>query len=361
MGLKVAINGFGRIGRLILRAIAERGFPGREIEVVAVADVSADADYFAYLLKHDSVHGKFPCEILAVDTETLMVGGQQIRCIPAVHDPSALPWRNLGVEVVLEASGKFTDGDQAGGHLKAGARKVIVTAPAQGDVKTIIVGVNEHEYEEERHHIISAASCTANCLAMPLKVLIHEGVGIESGAVTAINSTTASQKITDGFSTRDWRSGRAAAANIIPSPTSAARIVCDIFPELRGRLSGLSFRIPTLDVSVIDITFRSIRESSILEIDALMRRASRTYLKGYLGYTREELVSTDFVHDSHSSIFDSSATRQSNLDGEKRLFRLIFWYDNEWGYANRIADLIRISRRVCPSSRFDWAAFEALA
>ncbi|MBF0594104.1 MAG: type I glyceraldehyde-3-phosphate dehydrogenase [Candidatus Omnitrophica bacterium] len=361
MGLKVAINGFGRIGRLILRAAAEQRVLGREIEVVAVADVSTDAEYFAYLLKHDSVHGKFPCEVAAISADTLVVDGQKIRCIPAANDPSGLPWRELGVEVVLEASGLFTNGDMAAGHLKAGARKVIITAPAQGEVKTIIVGVNEHEYDEEIHHVISAASCTANCLAIPLKVLIDEGVGIESGIITALNSYTASQKITDGFSKRDWRSGRAAAANIIPSQTSASKIALDVFPGLRGRVSGLSFRIPTLDVSVVDLTFRSVRNSSVIEIDNLMRRASETYLKGYLGYTREELVSTDFVHDSHSSIFDSSATLQSNVEGEKQLFRLVFWYDNEWGYSNRIVDLIKIVLRAHPISRFDWAAFEALA
>ena len=361
MGIKVAINGFGRIGRLILRATAEQGLLGRDIEVVAVADVSTDAEYFSYLLKHDSVHGKFPCEVAALSADTLVVDGQKIKCIPAANDPSGLPWRDLGVEVVLESSGLFTDADKASGHLKAGARRVIVTAPAQGNAKTIIIGVNEHEYDEEAHHVLSAASCTANCLAMPLKVLIDEGIGIESGVVTALNSYTASQKITDGFSKRDWRSGRAAAANIIPSQTSASKIALDVFPELRGKLSGLSFRIPTLDVSVVDLTLRSTRDSSIMEIDALMRRASETYLKGYLGYTREELVSTDFVHDSHSSIYDSSATLQSNVEGEKRLFRLVFWYDNEWGYSNRVVDLIKIIIRSRPIPRFDWAAFEALA
>jgi glyceraldehyde 3-phosphate dehydrogenase len=208
-------------------------------------------------------------------------------------------------------------------------------------VKTIVTGVNEHEYIAEDHPVISAASCTTHCLSMLLRVLTQEGIGIKTGLVTAINSYTASQKITDGFSKRDWRSGRAAAGNIIPSKTSASKIALDVFPQLRGKLSGISFRVPTMDVSVVDLTFRPERDTSIEELDALIKMASQTYLKGYLAYTNEELVSTDFIHDSHSSIYDSLATIQSNVEKDQDLFRLVSWYDNEWGFSNRIVDLVR--------------------
>ena len=358
MSIKVSINGFGRIGRLVFRAICDQGLLGKEIDVVAVVDVSADADYFAYLIKHDSVHGRSPHQVSAVnnnalskDADTLVVNGHRIKCLSATKDLSELPWKELGVDLVIEASGLFTDGSKAIGHLKAGAKKVLITAPAQGDVKTIVIGVNEHEYDPGEHHIVSAASCTTHCVSMLLQVLTREGIGIGTGLVTALNSYTGSQKITDSFSKRDWRSGRAAAANIIPSKTSASKIALDVFPELCGKLSGISFRIPTLDVSIVELTVRTERDSSIREIDALMRKASESYLKGYLGFTDEELVSTDFIHDSRSSIYDSSATLQSNVESERRLFRLVSWYDNEWGYSNRIVDLVRYIGRA--SSRED--------
>jgi glyceraldehyde 3-phosphate dehydrogenase len=261
--------------------------------------------------------------------------------LTAPKELGLLPWGELDVDLVIEATGLFTDGDQANVHLQAGAKKVLITAPAQGKVKTIVIGVNEHEYDPWTHHIISAASCTTHCLSMLLQVLIREGIGIETGLVTAINSYTASQKITDGFSKRDWRSGRAAAGNIIPSKTSASKIALDVFPQLRGKLSGISFRVPTMDVSVVDLTFRPERDTSIMEIDALIKEASQGYLKGYLAYTNEELVSTDFIHDSHSSIYDSLATIQSNVEDDQQLFRLVSWYDNEWGFSNRIVDLVQ--------------------
>jgi len=352
MAIKIGINGFGRIGRLVLRAICDQDLLGKEIDVVAVTDTLADAEYFAYLIKHDSVHGRSPHRVSTLqghvsskDADLLVVNGERIRCLAAPGKLTDLPWGDLGVDLVIESTGLFTDDDQAMGHLGAGAKKVVITAPAQACAKTIIPGVNEHEYDPDRHHIISAASCTAHCLAMLLQVLIKERIGIETGLVTAINSYTGSQKITDGFSKRDWRSGRAAAANIIPSKTSASKIALDVFPELKGKLSGISFRIPTLDVSVLDLAFRAERDSSISEISALMKRASETYLKGYLGFTDEELVSTDFVHDSHSSTYDSLATSRSNIETERRLFRLVSWYDNEWGYSNRIVDLVRYLNR----------------
>jgi len=344
MPIRVGINGFGRIGRLVFRAICDQGLLGKEIDVVAVVDVSADVDYFAYLIKHDSVHGGFPHQV-STAKGVLIVNGHSIKCLPSPQKISDLPWGKLGVDLVIESTGLLTNSTQVDGHLHAGARKVLITAPGHGDVKTIVTGVNEHEYDPRQHHIISAASCTSHCLSMLLRVLTQEGIGVETGLVTAINSYTASQKITDGFSHRDWRSGRAAAANIIPSKTSASKIALDVFPELNGRLSGISFRVPTLDVSIVDLTFHALRDTSIREIDALLKKASETYLKGYLGYTNEELVSTDFIHDSHSSIYDSSATVQSNVADQKRLFRLISWYDNEWGYSNRIVDLVLYLQR----------------
>jgi glyceraldehyde 3-phosphate dehydrogenase len=348
MGIRVGINGFGRIGRLVLRAICDQGLLGKGIDVVAVVDIATDVDYFAYLIRHDSVHGAFAHQVETVkgnpfrkEADLLIVNGHRIRCLPAPKDLGLLPWGELDVDLVIESTGLFTDGDQVKGHLQAGAKKVLITAPAQGDVKTIVIGVNEHEYDPQAHHIISAASCTTHCLSMLLQVLTREGIGIKTGLVTAINSYTASQKITDGFSRRDWRSGRAAAANIIPSKTSSSKIALDVFPQLRGKLSGISFRVPTMDVSVVDLTFRPEKETSIEEIDALLKMASQTYLKGYLAYTDEELVSTDFIHDSHSSIYDSLATIQSNIEQDRHLLRLVSWYDNEWGFSNRIVDLVR--------------------
>jgi len=347
MVVKIAINGFGRIGRMVFQAICDQGLLGKEIDVVAVADVSADADYLAYQIKYDSIHGKFRHYITAVKSDPsqqkadlLVISGHKIKCLAAVKNPSELPWRDLGVDLVVESSGLFNDSENAIGHLKAGADKVVITAPASGEVKTIVMGVNEQEYDEARHNIVSNSSCTTNCLAPLVHVLIREGIGFEHGLLTAINSYTASQRIVDGYSRKDWRSGRAAAVNIIPTVTSATKGMSEVLPQVKGKLTGISFRIPTLDVSVVDLTFRSARETSIEEIDALMKKASNTYLKGYLGYTNEELVSTDFIHDSRSSIYDSSATMQNNLRGEKRLFKVISWYDNEWGYSNRVVDLV---------------------
>ena len=340
MPIRLGINGFGRIGRLVLRAICDQGLLGKVLDVVAVVDVSTDVDYFAYLIKHDSVHGNFSHQV-SVLKDSLIINGHRIKCLSSPKNISSLPWKALGVDFVIDATGLLSDSKNAYDHIQAGASKVLITAPAQGDVKTIVIGVNEQEYDPHVHHIISVASCTTHCLSMLLKVLTKEGIGVETGLVTAINSYTASQKITDGFSKRDWRSGRAAAANIIPSKTSSSKIALDVFPELKGKLSGISFRVPTMDVSIVDLTFHAKRDTSIKEIDMHLKRASETYLDGYLGYTNEELVSTDFIHDSHSSIYDSSATIQSNVGAQRRLFRLISWYDNEWGYSNRVVDLVR--------------------
>jgi len=233
----------------------------------------------------------------------------------------------------------FTDSEKAKGHLAAGAKKVIISAPAKGEVKTLVMGVNDNEYDPEKHAIVSNASCTTNCLAPVVHVILKEGVGIETGLMTTIHSTTATQKTVDGPSKKDWRGGRAASVNIIPSTTGAAKAVGEVLPAVKGKMTGMSFRIPTVDVSVIDLTFRSARDSSIEEIDGLMKKASETYLKGILGYCKEEVVSTDFIHDDRSSIYDSLATMQNNLKGEKRFFKVVSWYDNEWGYSVRTVDL----------------------
>jgi len=241
---------------------------------------------------------------------------------------------------VIESTGLFTDSEKAKGHLSAGAKRVIISAPAKGEVKTLVMGVNDNEFDPSKHLIVSNASCTTNCLAPLVHVLLKEGIGIETGLMTTIHSYTATQKVVDGPSKKDWRGGRAAAINIIPSSTGAAKAVGEVLPATKGKLTGMSFRIPTADVSVVDLTFRSVRDTSIEEIDGLLRKASTSYLKGILGVTDEELVSTDFIHDERSSIYDSLATLQNNLKGEKRFFKLVSWYDNEWGYSNRVVDLV---------------------
>jgi len=259
----------------------------------------------------------------------------------AAKDPSQLPWKALGADYVIESTGLFTDVEKASGHLAAGAKKVIISAPGKGGVKTLLMGVNEGEYDPARHHVVSNASCTTNCLAPVVHVLLKEGVGIETGLMTTIHSYTATQKVVDGPSKKDWRGGRAAAINIIPSTTGAAKAVGEVLPATKGKLTGMAFRVPTPNVSVVDLTFRSATESSIEAIDDLMKKASETYLKGILGYCDEEVVSSDFIHDDRSSVYDSLATRQNNLKGEKRFFKVVSWYDNEWGYAHRVIDLLR--------------------
>ena len=335
MAVKVGINGFGRIGRMVFQAICDQGLLGKEIDVVAVVDVSTDADYFAYQIKYDSIHGHFKHDVKTArsdaskaEADTLVINGHKVRCVAATKTPAELPWKALGVDYVIESTGLFTESEKAAGHLSAGAKKVIISAPAKGDVKTIVMGVNEGEYDAAKHSIISNASCTTNCLAPLVHVLIKEGIGIETGLMTTIHSYTATQKTVDGPSKKDWRGGRAAALNIIPSTTGAAKAVGEVLPVTKGKLTGMSFRVPTANVSVVDLTFRANRDTSIEEIDALLKKASETYLKGYLGYADEELVSTDFIHDSRSSVYDSLATLQNNLKGEKRFFKIVSWYDN---------------------------------
>jgi glyceraldehyde 3-phosphate dehydrogenase len=348
MAVKVGINGFGRIGRLVIGAMADQGVLGKEIDVVAVVDVSTDAEYFAYQTKFDSVHGRFNGTVgseksnpsLEAD-DVLVVNGHKIKCVQAQKDPSQLPWKELGVDIVIESTGLFTDSEKAKGHIAAGAKRVLISAPGKGDVKTLVIGVNDNEYDPAKHIIVSNASCTTNCLAPVVHVLLKEGIGIETGLMTTIHSYTATQKTVDGPSKKDWRGGRAAAINIIPSTTGAAKAVGEVLPQTKGKLTGMSFRVPTANVSVVDLTFRAARDTSIEEIDGLFKKASETYLKGILGYSDEEVVSTDFIHDDRSSIYDSLATMQNNLKGEKRFFKVVSWYDNEWGYSCRVVDLVR--------------------
>jgi len=347
MSIKVGINGFGRIGRLVFSALVDKGLLGSKIDVVAVVDVTTDAKYFAYQLKYDSVQGKFKGQLATEKSsssveadDVLVVNGNKVKCIAATKEPSQLPWKELGVDYVIESTGLFTASEKAQGHITAGAKKVIISAPAKGDVKTIVLGVNDNEYDAAKHNIISNASCTTNCLAPVVHVLLKEGIGVETGLMTSIHSYTATQKTVDGPSRKDWRGGRAAAINIIPSSTGAAKAVGEVLPSVKGKLTGMSFRVPTADVSVVDLTFRSVKDTSIAEIDALMKRASETYLKGILGYSNEEVVSTDFIHDDRSSIYDSLATLQNNFKDEKRFFKIVSWYDNEWGYSCRVADLL---------------------
>ncbi len=347
MAVTVGINGFGRIGRQVVLAMVEKGVLGNGINVAAVVDVTTDAKYFAYQLKYDSIHGRFKGTVTteksagAEADDVLVLNGNKIKCVMATKEPSQLPWKQLGVELVIESTGLFTELEKAKGHLVAGARKVVISAPAKGGVKTLLMGVNDQEYDAAQHDVVSNASCTTNCLAPLVHVLLKEGIGIETGLMTTIHSYTATQKTVDGPSKKDWRGGRAAAINIIPSSTGAAKAVGEVLPAVKGKLTGMSFRVPTADVSVVDLVFRSARDSSIEEIDGLLKKASQTYLKGILGVSDEELVSTDIIHDDRSSVYDSLATLQNNLKGEKRFFKIVSWYDNEWGYSCRTVDLVQ--------------------
>jgi glyceraldehyde 3-phosphate dehydrogenase len=342
MPVKVAINGFGRIGRLVFRAIAEQGLLGKELQVVAVGDI-VPADNLAYLLKYDSTQGRYRGEVASkkssadkLEDDVLIVDGNEMLVVSA-KDPSNLPWKQLGVELVVESTGLFTEADKCKGHLIAGAKKVIISAPAKGDDITIVMGVNHDKYDPAKHHIISNASCTTNCLAPLVHVLLKEGFGIEEGLMTTIHSYTATQKTVDGPSKKDWKGGRTAAINIIPSSTGAAKAVGLVCPEVKGKLTGMAFRVPTPTVSCVDLTVKTVRDTSYAEISAAMKKASQTYLKDVLETTNDEVVSTDFIHSAASSIYDEG----SGIELNKRFFKLVAWYDNEWGYSNRVADLLK--------------------
>jgi glyceraldehyde 3-phosphate dehydrogenase len=342
MAVKVAINGFGRIGRLVFRALVEQGLVGKDIEVVAVGDI-VPADNLAYLLKYDSIQGRFKGEVGSkksaadkTEDDVLLVNGQEIKVVSA-KSPAELPWKALGVQLVIESTGLFTDVEKSQGHLAAGAKKVIITAPAKGDCLTVVMGVNDDKYDPAKHHIISNASCTTNCLAPICYVLLKEGFGIDEGLMTTVHSYTATQKTVDGPSKKDWKGGRTAAQNLIPSTTGAAKAVGLVLPEVKGKLTGMAFRVPTPTVSVVDLTVKTVKETSYAEISAAMKKASETYLKGILEYTEDEVVSSDFIHCAASSIFDQG----SGIELNKKFFKLVSWYDNEWGYSCRVGDLIK--------------------
>lgn len=343
MAVKVAINGFGRIGRLVFRALVEQGLVGKDIEVVAVGDI-VPADNLAYLVKYDSTQGRFKGEVSSkksaadkTEDDVLVVNGREIKVVSA-KSPAELPWKALGVDLVIESTGLFTDVEKAKGHITAGAKKVIISAPAKGDCLTVVMGVNDDKYDAAKHHIVSNASCTTNCLAPVVHVLLKEGFGVAEGLMTTIHAYTATQKTVDGPSKKDWKGGRTAAQNIIPSSTGAAKAVGLVLPEVKGKLTGMAFRVPTPTVSVVDLTVKTVKETSYAEISAAMKRASETYLKGILGYTTDEVASTDFIHCELSSIFDAA----SGIELNKNFFKLVSWYDNEWGYSCRVGDLIKL-------------------
>jgi len=341
MAINVGINGFGRIGRMVFQAMCDQKLVGTKINVVAVVDMSTDAEYFVYQMKYDSTHGRFKHDVKVTGADTFEVYGNTVKCIMASRDgPKALPWKDLGVDYVIESTGLFVEADKARGHIEAGAKKVIISAPGKGDLKTLVMGVNHTEYDAGKHDVVSNASCTTNCLAPLVHVIMKEGIGIEKGLMTTIHAYTATQKTVDGVSAKDWRGGRSAACNIIPSATGAAKAVGEVLPETKGKLTGMAFRVPVPDVSVVDLTFTAKNDTSIEDIDAKMKAASESYLKGFLSFTTDELVSSDFIHNVHSSIYDSKATLQNNLPGEKRFFKVVSWYDNEWGYSNRVVDLL---------------------
>ena len=330
---KIGINGFGRIGRLVFRAICDQDLLGKKIEVVAVNDI-VPADNLAYLVKYDSIQGGFKGEVSSAkssasvaEDDLLIVDGHKIKCLAIKEGPAAMPWKELGAEIVIESTGLFTEAAKAKGHIDAGAKKVIISAPGKNDDITIVMGVNHEKYDPAKHHIISNASCTTNCLAPVVHVLLKEGFGIEEGLMTTVHSYTATQKTVDGPSKKDWKGGRSAAINIIPSTTGAAKAVGLAIPEVQGKLTGMAFRVPTPTVSVVDLTVRTVKETSYEEICAAMKKASESYLKDILGYTNDEVGSSDFIHDTRSSIFDAG----SGIGMGKRFFKLISWYDNEWG------------------------------
>ncbi len=342
MAVKVAINGFGRIGRLVFRAMVEQGLVGKDVQVVAVGDI-VPADNLAYLLKYDSTQGRFNgtvgSEKSAADKpedDVLVVNGQKMFVVSA-KEPAALPWKQHGVDLVIESTGLFTDVDKSKGHLIAGAKKVIISAPAKGDCPTLVMGVNQDKYDPKQHNIVSNASCTTNCLAPIVHVLLKEGFGVEEGLMTTVHSYTATQKTVDGPSKKDWKGGRSAALNLIPSTTGAAKAVGLVLPEVKGKLTGMSIRVPTPTVSVVDLTVRTTKDTSYQQISAAMKKASESYLKGILEYTEDEVVSSDFIHCKASSIYDAG----SGIELNKRFFKLVSWYDNEWGYSCRVADLVK--------------------
>ncbi|NJM66450.1 MAG: type I glyceraldehyde-3-phosphate dehydrogenase [Acaryochloris sp. RU_4_1] len=332
MTIKLGINGFGRIGRLVFRA----GITHPDLEFVGINDL-VPPENIAYLLKYDSTHGPFQGTVTAT-SEGIVVNGKLIPCT-SIRNPEELPWGQLGAEYVVEATGLFTTFDTASKHLQAGAKRVVISAPTKEadpeKVPTLLVGVNHHLYNPQKHFIVSNASCTTNCLA-PIAKVIHDNFGLVEGLMTTVHAMTATQPTVDGPSKKDFRGGRSAAQNIIPASTGAAKAVTLVLPELKGKLTGMALRVPTPDVSVVDLTFRTEKSTTYVAICAAMKAAADGELKGILGYTDEAVVSTDFTSDPRSSIFDAEAGIELNAN----FFKVVAWYDNEWGYSNRMVDLI---------------------
>jgi len=325
--VKIGINGFGRIGRLVFRAAINNP----EVEVVGINDL-IDVEYMSYMLRYDTIHGKFNGTVEVKDGK-LVVNGKAIR-VTAEKDPANLKWNEVGAEYIVESTGLFLTKEKAEGHLKAGAKKVVLSAPSKDDTPMFVMGVN-HKSITKDLNIVSCASCTTNCLAPVTKVL-HDNFGVVEGLMTTVHSTTATQKTVDGVSMKDWRGGRAAAGNIIPSSTGAAKAVTKVIPALKGKLTGMAFRVPTLNVSVVDLTCRLEKATTYEEICKVMKAASEGELKGILGYTEDEVVSSDFIGDSRTSIFDAKAGIMLNPN----FVKIIAWYDNEWGYSNKLLDVL---------------------
>lgn len=325
--IKVGINGFGRIGRLVMRVSLERD----NVDVVAVNDPFIDVEYMKYMLTYDTIHGKYNADI-KVEGNDLVINGKTVKVFNCM-EPSEIPWGEVGAEYVVESSGVFTTTEKAQAHLKGGAKKVVISAPSK-DAKMFVMGVNNNEYTSDMN-IVSNASCTTNCLA-PLAKVINDNFGIVEGLMTTVHSATATQKTVDGPSKKDWRGGRAATYNIIPSSTGAAKAVGKVIPSLNGKLTGMSFRVPTLDVSVVDLTCRLEKGTSYEEIVEKIKEACNGELKGIMSWTDEDVVSSDFISDPHTSIFDVKAGIQLS----DNFVKLVSWYDNEWGYSNKVVDLI---------------------
>lgn len=325
--MKIGINGFGRIGRLVFRAAINNP----KVEIVGINDL-IEVDYMAYMLKYDSTHGRFNGDV-AVEGGMLVVNGKKIR-VTAEKDPSNLKWDEVGAEYIVESTGLFLEKDKAALHIKAGAKRVIMSAPAKDDTPTFVMGVNTDKYSADMA-VVSNASCTTNCLA-PIAKVLNDNFGIVEGLMTTVHAVTATQKTVDSPSAKDWRGGRGAYQNIIPSSTGAAKAVGLVIPELKGKLTGMSFRVPTANVSVVDLTCRLNKGASYEEIKAVMKKASENELKGILGYTEDEVVSTDFLGDARTSIFDAKA----GISLTDNFVKVVSWYDNEWGYSNKLVDLI---------------------
>lgn len=325
--IKVGINGFGRIGRLVMRVSLERD----NVDVVAVNDPFIDVEYMKYMLTYDTIHGKYNADI-KIDGNDLVINGKVVKVFNCM-EPSEIPWGEVGAEYVVESSGVFTTTEKAEAHLKGGAKKVVISAPSK-DAKMFVMGVNNNEYTSDMN-IVSNASCTTNCLA-PLAKVVHDNFGIVEGLMTTVHSVTATQKTVDGPSKKDWRGGRAATYNIIPSSTGAAKAVGKVIPSLNGKLTGMSFRVPTLDVSVVDLTCRLEKGATYEEIVEAIKKACDNEMKGIMSWTDEDVVSSDFISDPHTSIFDVKAGIQLS----DNFVKLVSWYDNEWGYSNKVVDLI---------------------